>query len=113
MTTLIARLRTRACEEQNGLCIYCAYPMLIGDCASYAHRYGITIPQARQLECTAEHLIACKDGGRNEHANVAAACRLCNFRRHARRRPPCADQYLALVRRRVSKGKWHTVPRLV
>jgi HNH endonuclease len=107
MTTRIARLRARACEEQNALCIYCGYPMLIGDSAAFARRYDITIRQAKQFACTAEHLIACKDGGRTNRENVVAACRLCNVRRHAGRKLRCADQYAAVVRRGVCKGTWH------
>ena len=107
MTNCIARLRAHAFEQQNGQCCYCDYPMWIDDCASHAQRYGITVRQARQLECTAEHLIACRDGGGSNSANVAAACLTCNRRRHARRHPKCADQYQAFVRRRISRGKWH------
>ncbi|WP_254782667.1 HNH endonuclease, partial [Lysobacter sp. yr284] len=31
--------------------------------------------------CTAEHLIARHEGGRNRRENIAAACWLCNQRR--------------------------------
>lgn len=110
MTSLIARLRARACQERGGRCFYCDFPMCIdGDRRSYARRHGITVRQAREFCCTAEHLLARKDGGRNVRANVVAACKLCNQRRHARRRSQQADVYLARVRRRVSKGKWHAV----
>lgn len=107
MTNRDAHLRARAFQQQNGRCCYCDYPMWIDNYSSHAQRHGITVRQAKQLQCTAEHLVARKDGGRSNSANVAAACLMCNTSRHARARPRCADQHRARVRRRISKGKWH------
>ncbi|WP_429242943.1 HNH endonuclease [Luteibacter sp. 621] len=67
-------------------------------------------PKRRYLaafRCTAEHLVAKKDGGKTNNANIAAACHSCNKSRHARKHPVSADVYKRFVRRRIDKGRWH------
>ncbi|WP_282097584.1 HNH endonuclease [Luteibacter sp. SG786] len=59
------------------------------------------------LRCTAEHLTARQDGGRNMASNIAAACWICNARRHRRKFPPPPAAYRAFVQQRLDKGKWH------
>ena len=68
---------------------------------------GLRARSAAPLRCTAEHLVAQQDGGKNVAGNIAAACWLCNTRRHKRKSPPPPDAYRAFVQRRLAKGKWH------
>ncbi|WP_416347129.1 HNH endonuclease signature motif containing protein [Devosia sp.] len=56
--------------------------------------------------CTAEHLRARCDGGKDVLENVVAACWLCNNRRHRRKVPPAPEDYKRLVRNRISRGRW-------
>ena len=96
MTTSIADLRARAFKEQEARCFYCNFPIWNDDSNGFARRYCMRDRQARQFRCTAEHLVARQDGGRNSRSNVVAACHLCNRRRHARRNVwKRADEYLA------------------
>lgn len=68
---------------------------------------GLRRRMATPLRCTAEHLLAQQDGGNDVESNIAAACWLCNTRRHKRKSPPSPDAYRALVQRRLNQGKWH------
>ncbi|MDX2299302.1 MAG: HNH endonuclease [Xanthomonadaceae bacterium] len=68
---------------------------------------GLRKRTLRPLQCTAEHLCARSDGGRDTQANVAAACWLCNQRRHKRKVPLAPTAYRAFVQKRLSNGRWH------
>lgn len=97
--------RQLAFEHQAGLCYYCDHPMWTRDPESFAKHHGIT-RQASWLQCTAEHLVARSEGGTNSPDNIAAACRWCNRRRHARKQPMEPKAFRAHVRRRMSRGAW-------
>ncbi|WP_249679752.1 HNH endonuclease [Pseudomonas abieticivorans] len=73
----------------------------------FASVYGISLSQARQFQCTAEHLVARQDGGRDGRSNIVAACLSCNSRRHRRKCAPEPIAYRALVQARISRGGWH------
>lgn len=68
---------------------------------------GLRPKTAAPLRCTAEHLVARQDGGKDVEGNIAAACLLCNSSRHKRKTPPAPDAYRAFVQGRLAKGKWH------
>ncbi|WP_223248297.1 HNH endonuclease [Sulfurirhabdus autotrophica] len=68
---------------------------------------GITRRQAKDLQCTGEHLEAHKDGGTVVQSNIAAACRICNQGRHRRKVAPSPDSYKQLVSSRMAKKRWH------
>jgi hypothetical protein len=51
--------------------------------AGYAARAAISLREALQFQCTAEHLQALAEGGKTNSANIAAACLACNQGRHA------------------------------
>ncbi len=70
-------------------------------------KYGVTQKQAELLQCTAEHLQARKDGGGNSKSNIVAACKICNQRRHKRKKPPVPESYRVLVQKRIKQKKWH------
>lgn len=103
----IAKLRVRAYVAQNGRCIYCQAEMWIDTPDTFVRRFGLTQRLAESLRCTAEHLVARSDGGADTVANVAAACWVCNFRRHAKHGGIPPDSYLAVVRKQVARGCWH------
>ena len=107
----LSKHRSKAHELQGGRCIYCGVVMWTVDCAAFANRHGLTVRLARRLQCTAEHLQARQDGGRDSSKNIAAAYLACNLRRHARRRTTFTpEEYRAFVRSRVSRKAWHPMP---
>lgn len=104
----LSNLRHLAFVAQRGRCFYCSRPMWEHDPQQFAARHGVRQRVARHFQCTAEHLLARQDGGRDEACNIVAACRLCNARRHAGRSEtaPTAEAYRARVQRRVAAGRW-------
>ncbi len=102
----LQRLRHLAYLAQQGRCCYCNLPMWLADPAELAH-LGLRPSTLAPLKATAEHLQARRDGGKDEAGNIAAACWLCNVRRHARKKPRSPDLYRLLVQRRMARGKWH------
>ncbi|WP_324250425.1 HNH endonuclease [Xanthomonas vesicatoria] len=70
--------------------------------------FGVCARTVASLRCTAEHLIAQQDGGKNAAGSIVAACWLCNQRRHKRKSPPPPDAFRAFVQKRLAKGKLHT-----
>ena len=107
MSQLI-RNRERAFKVQGGRCYYCHCPMWIGkDDKSFRERYSLTSGQARALRCTAEHVIARCDGGKDNAENIVAACERCNFGRHARKKPKTPTEFAAHVGRRIRALRWH------
>jgi 5-methylcytosine-specific restriction endonuclease McrA len=103
----IARYRAQACAAQHGRCFYCHVEMCTGDPEPFAQSHGISIAQARLLKCTAEHLIARKDGGRNTRENIVAACFTCNNRRHRRKQPLPPELHRARVQHAIARRRWH------
>ena len=77
---------------------------------AFAKATGLSLSLTRQLVCTAEHLKAKSEGGRDTSDNIVAACLVCNQRRHKRKTPPDPSRYKALVTQRLHKGKWHVAP---
>ena len=110
MTNSIAKNRNTAFQRQNGHCCYCGFKMWQKSPAEFAKAHGISAAQARHFQCTAEHLQARQDGGTDRLGNIAAACLRCNNLRHARAKPPQPPEYQELVQKRLSKGKWHSLP---
>jgi len=102
-------LRRAAAERQEWNCYYCSFPMWEGDPAVFKTRYSLTSREVRRFRCTAEHLKARCDGGRDIEENIVAACHYCNRTRHSKKRPKDADSYASFVRSRIEKGRWHPV----
>ncbi|WOB27738.1 MULTISPECIES: HNH endonuclease [Xanthomonas] len=100
--TRLQFLRTLAFHAQQGRCCYCEQPMWLTSPTELklSHR------SARRDQCTAEHLTAQQDGGKDTRGNIAAACWTCNQRRHRRKKRLTPEAFKALVRRRVAAGKW-------
>jgi 5-methylcytosine-specific restriction endonuclease McrA len=108
MSRSIKSLRIQAFRLQSGRCYYCRARMWQDHPEEIAVPFGLTETEARPFKCAAEHLLARCDGGKNRRTNIVAACRVCNSRRHRRRRPASPSQYRSLVHRRIAKGKWHS-----
>lgn len=107
MPSKLSAKRSKAFSTQSSRCCYCGYQMWLADPDVFAERLGISTRQALQLRCTAEHLHARCDGGRDADCNIAAACLTCNRRRHQRKAPPAPEAYKAFVLRRLESGRWH------
>ena len=102
------RARSAAFRRQAGRCFYCGVLMWLDDGASFAARHGLPRGITRWLQCTAEHLRARRDGGPDSPGNVVAACHCCNLRRHKGRKvAPTPESYRSLVRKRISRKRWH------
>lgn len=105
----LVKSRSMAFERQEGRCCYCDYPMWRDAVERFALIHKITVKQASKLRCTAEHLTARQDGGKDTASNIAAACVTCNLRRHRRAFVPEPEAYRALVQARISRRKWHSL----
>ena len=103
----IVRFRSEAFRRQAGRCYYCHVLMWNDDCALFAAQHQVSNPVAKGLQCTAEHLQARRDGGKDVAPNIAAACRRCNLGRHRRKVAPAPAEFRDLVEKRVTRGKWH------
>ncbi len=101
--------RNSAFDRQDGKCCYCGFQMWRDSPETFAEVHGIKLAQARHFQCTAEHLVARQDGGKDGSLNIAAACIRCNRLRHQRKIPPEPMRYQAHVQKRLDKGKWHNL----
>ena len=109
MPTTLIKSRFKAYNFQQGRCIYCKYPMWLDDPEVFANKYKITTKQAKLFQCTAEHLKAKQDGGKNHESNIVAACHFCNQKRHKCKKPKDPIAYKNYVSSRLGKGKWNSV----
>lgn len=85
--------------------------MWLGHCEPFLTRFRLTRLQARQRQCTAEHLTARSSGGTDGDNNIVAACVTCNLTRHRYRDPPDPESYRKHVRKRVFTPSLATVQR--
>lgn len=99
--------RHKAFIVQSGLCYYCKQPMWEKDHNSFISKYKLNPSNAQNLQCTAEHLIARKDGGSNSKSNIVAACKFCNCTRHKSKKPLNPENYKVHVQKRLKNKKWH------
>ena len=99
--------RERKAHAQFRRCYYCGFPMWSRRPDGFARHFGISIKEAARFHCTAEHLLARRDGGTSRFDNIVAACWFCNSHRHQRATPPSPERYRELVRQRVAKFAWH------
>ena len=106
MPKTIQTLRQRAFQHQGGTCCYCSAPMWQRSPEELPCKPP-SLRAAKQLQCTAEHLLARSDGGGHTEKNIAAACTRCNHGRHKRRRPLGPSEFRGHVLRRMETGRWH------
>lgn len=99
--------RAHAFKQQHGRCCYCQHAMWLTDVATFVRQHGFTLRQAMRFRCTAEHLVARCEGGRNVQENIVAACWWCNTRRHRCKHPLSPAAFQMYVTKRVHAGQWH------
>lgn len=78
MSSKYSKQRLAAFKNQVGRCFYCGSPMWKGNPEKFASQHNITKKYATRFQCTAEHLVARCDGGKNQKSNIVAACNFCN-----------------------------------
>lgn len=107
----IRKLRHSAHSLQGGRCYYCHEPVWEANPTLFALQHNLPGRLLAHLRCTAEHLQARQDSGKNSRQNIVAACAWCNSQRHKgrQRRAPSAKSYALWVQAIVSSGKWHPV----
>jgi hypothetical protein len=105
----LQKLRHQAFVRQSCRCFYCTLPMWEADPTEFTGRYGISLRKAQHLKCTAEHLTAQQNGGKETAQNIAAACLWCNRMRHAKRHDtaPSPEKYKSRVTQLINKRRWH------
>lgn len=107
MSNTISKKRFIAFNKQSGRCYYCGSPMWEGKPKEFAKKHKITKKYAARFQCTAGHLLARCDGGKDQESNIVAACVFCNTKRHQRKQPLGPPKYKALIQKRLQQGKWH------
>lgn len=100
--------RNKAYVRQSGRCFYCGCHMWLGDHSTFTKIHSITSRQAKSFQCTAEHLIAKQDGGRNIKSNIVAACLKCNLHRHKAKNPMAPTEFKLHVTKLIEKGHWRS-----
>jgi len=106
-TPFVTNHRFNAFQNQAERCYYCGGLMWLKDKDSFAKAHKLTKKEANKFQCTAEHLVAQRDGGKNNKHNIVAACLHCNQKRHQRKKPDEPQTYKQHVQKRITKGKWH------
>jgi hypothetical protein len=107
MSRKYLKYRSRAFVRQKGRCYYCGFPMWLCRPRNFASQHKLTDGQIARFQCTAEHLQARQDGGKDTQANIVSACKFCNSTRHKTLNPLKAGEYRKKVKRRLKKSKWH------
>lgn len=103
----LKNLRKQAAQRQGGRCFYCELPMWDDSPREFIVHYGISPGLAKRFQCTAEHVEARCDGGKDVVTNIVAACLFCNGTRHKAKHPVDAAKHASVVRSRLAKGRWH------
>ena len=107
MPSKYMKYRSRAFVRQKGRCYYCGFPMWLCQPGIFASQYSLTDRQIARFQCTAEHLQARQDGGKDTQANIVSACKFCNVTRHKTPKPLESGEYRRKVKKRLEKSKWH------
>lgn len=101
-------LRSKAYRQQNGYCYYCNMPMWDKSPEPLALQYHVPTNRINPLKCTAEHLDARRDGGKDSGDNIVAACHFCNSQRHKYKIAKEPESYKSKVQTRMRKKGWTT-----
>lgn len=107
MPKTLIKSRNKAFNLQQGRCIYCELPMWLDNPEAFSTKYKITLKAAKIFQCTAEHLKAKQDGGKDVESNIVAACIYCNQKRHQCKKPKDPIAYKHFVANRLASGRWH------
>lgn len=103
----LKKLRIKAARQQGWRCFYCRMPMWESSPEEFIVHYGLSPALAKRFRCTAEHVEARCDGGKDVAPNIVAACLFCNATRHKAKHPVDAARHASIVRSRLAKGRWH------
>lgn len=103
----LKNLRRQAAQQQGWRCFYCQLPMWDARPEEFIVHYGLSPALAKRFQCTAEHVEARCDGGKDVAPNIVAACLFCNATRHKAKHPVDAAKHASVVRSRLAKGRWH------
>jgi HNH endonuclease len=76
---------------------------------AFAKKFALTKQQAHYFFCTAEHLEARCDGGKDVQGNIVAACKYCNLKRHQLSNPLPPDQYSSFVKSNMEARNWFPI----
>lgn len=106
MSSRFRRARNAAFSAQGGLCFYCSLPMWLEGREDFSKQHFLTLRQSSRYQCTAEHLVARREGGGHRKSNIVAACRFCNQTRHRASSPLTPDRYKEHVGLRMEIGRW-------
>ena len=112
MATTLTKLRHQAFADQQGRCFYCGFPMWERNGKTFALQHGVPKSKARHLRCTAEHLMARQNAGKDVRENIVAACCWCNQARHrSPKSAPDPQTWRREVRARLASHAWHPAAR--
>jgi hypothetical protein len=109
--TTLVKSRHQAHIQQGCKCFYCQLPVWETSPEEIDVGRPLRSKLAKHLKCTAEHLVARQDGGKDGRGNIVAACWWCNKTRH-RGRPstaPDAMTHKANIAKLVAQGRGHPV----
>ena len=98
--------RHAAFLAQASRCYYCGTPMWERSPESFVSRYGFSRREVQLLRCTAEHLIARREGGSNAPENIVAAHAFCNHLRHKLPVPPAPLELRKRATQRMKACRW-------
>jgi 5-methylcytosine-specific restriction endonuclease McrA len=107
MSSKYSNQRLAAFKKQSGRCYYCRSLMWLRNIKNFALEHNISESEAERFQCTAEHLLARCDGGKNSSENIVAACFFCNSTRHKSKKPLVPHEYKSHIQKRIKKDKWH------
>lgn len=108
MKTAIQKHRISAFQRQSGRCFYCGLTMWQSQPEVFAQAHGLTLAQVKGLQCTAEHLHARCNGGKDTADNIVAACSICNRQRHAGKKVALSPMdYAKQVKAQIRNMNWH------
>lgn len=102
----LSRIRIEKMAAQDGLCYYCGLRMWDGGVRAFSNRPERCSQFPLRLRCTAEHLRARAEGGKDTSDNIVAACWLCNTCRHRAKKPLTPEAYRNHVQKRMAEGRW-------
>ena len=103
----LALLRDSSLQRQRGRCFHYGVFLAPAKLEAFAKRFKLSPDQIRPLQCTAKHLKARKDGGKDEPENIVAARRKCNEDRHAHGNDFSPDKHKAQIAKQIAQHKWH------
>jgi hypothetical protein len=108
LTNIEVAHEPKTAQALSSQCIQTArWPMLLRQSAYVAGRlpciageHGLSLKHAKRRKCTAEHLVARRDGGADVQSNIAAACLDCNLTRDRRKVVQRPERWRAARKRR-------------